>query len=196
MQCWENCKSLNIILEENHMMKKTKKMIGLLLSLIMAFTVSTTAFAAESGAVHDVREYLIVNGKDIVYVGEDYVNPDTGEYIHWNTNTRGIDKSFSFKIRYSITSDSFTVNSSEVNVVCDADVQDLYGNILDGYSGHKYTVSIIGWYARDLEFYVDGTQSGTINNLQDGGSYKVRITNNDYLSDTTYLVGAGTISTL
>lgn len=178
------------------MMKKSKKIVGFLLSLVMAFAVSVPAFAAEPEVVQDDREYLIVNGTDIVYVGEDYENPDTGEYVHWNANTRGIDKSFSFRIRYSITSSSFTVHSSKVLVTSSAHVEDLYGNTVSGYSGHLYTVSIVGWYSRNLQFSVGSTQSGTISGLQNGGSYKVQITNNDYLSDTRYLVGSGTVSTV
>jgi len=40
-----------------------------------------------------------------------------------------------------------------------------------GYKGHKYTVSIVGVYSRNLQFAVDGTQSGTISGLQKGGKY-------------------------
>lgn len=176
------------------MIKKVKRAVGLLSSLAMAFAITMTSFAAEPKVLQDEREYLIVNGNDIVYVGDDYENPDTGEYIHWNTDARGIDKSFSFKIRYSVTSSSFTVNSSTVYVSSDAHVEDLYGNTVSGYDGHEYTVSIVGLYNRNLQFSVGGTQSGTITGLNDGGSYKVQITNNDYLSDTLYLVGSGTVS--
>lgn len=181
--------------EEKNMIKKTKKMVGLLLGLVMVFAVTMTAFAEETEVIQDEREFLIVNGKDIVYVGDDYENPDTGEYIIWNTDARSVVKSFSFKIRYSITSSSFTVNSKEVIVSADAHVENLDGDTVSGYSGHKYTVSIDGVYPRNLQFSVGGTQSGTISGLQEDGSYKVMVTNNDYLSDTRYLVGSGTIST-
>lgn len=66
-------------------MKRVKKLVALMLSFTMVFAFSTTAFAFESDMmIPDEREYLIVNGTDIVYDGEDYENPDTGEYIHWN----------------------------------------------------------------------------------------------------------------
>ncbi len=178
-------------------MKRIKKFVALLLCLSMICAVSATAFAAEEEMVApDERVYLIVNGEDIVYVGEDYENPDTGEYVHWNTNARGVDKSFSFKIRYSVSSSNFTVHSSKVLVKANAHVEDLNGKTLSGYNGHLYTVSIVGWYSRNLQFSVGSTQSGTITGLDNGGSYKVKITNNDYLSDTRYLVGSGTVSTL
>lgn len=177
-------------------MKRLKKSVAMMLSFVMMLMFSTKAFAAEQSLViPDTREYLVVNGTDIVYVGEDYENPITGEYIHWNAS-RGVDKSFSFKIRYSVTSSKFTVHSEKVLVSADAHVEDLNGNTVSGYKGHLYTVSIDGVYSRNLQFSVGSTQSGTIRGLSNGGSYKVIITNNDYLSDTRYLVGSGTVSTL
>lgn len=177
-------------------MKKLKKSVAMMLSFVMVLMFSTTAFAAEPNVITpDEREYLIVNGTDIVYVGEDYESPDTGEYIHWN-DSRGVDKSFSFKIRYSVTSSKFTVHSEKVLVSADAHVEDLSGNTVSGYTGHLYTVSVTGVYSRSLQFSVGNSQSGTISGLSNGGSYKVTITNNDYLSDTRYLVGSGSVSTL
>ncbi len=177
-------------------MKRVKKLVALMLSFTMVFAFSTTAFAFESDMmIPDEREYLIVNGTDIVYDGEDYENPDTGEYIHWN-ESRGIDKSFSFKIRYSVTSSKFTVHSDKVRVSAEAEVEDLYGNIVNGYDGHLYTVSIVGLYSKNLQFSVGSKQSGKISGLDNGGSYKITITNNGKLTDTRYLVGSGNVSTL
>lgn len=180
-------------------MKKLKKLMSLLLSVTMLVAFSTTAFAAEpeTNVIPDEREYLIVNGTDIVYVGEDYENPNTGEYIRWNTNARGVDKSFSFNIRYSVTSSSFTVHSTSVLVKANAHVESVIdGSVQSGYTGHLYTVSVVGVYSRNLQFSVGNAQSGTITGLQNGGSYKVTITNNDYLDSSKTLVGSGTISTL
>ena len=53
--------------------------------------------AAEPEVLPDDREYLVVNGTDIVRVGEDYENPETGEYVRWDKDARGVDKTFSFK---------------------------------------------------------------------------------------------------
>ena len=53
-------------------MKRTKKIISLVLSFVMMMAFSTSVFAAESEVVPDDREYLVVNGTDIVRVGEDY----------------------------------------------------------------------------------------------------------------------------
>lgn len=144
--------------------------------------------------------YLVINGNERVYVGENYYNEDTGEYIYWinNDNARSgeLAKSFTFRIRYSITSSDFTVNSTSVAVVTDAHVEDIYGNEVSGYQGHAYQVDSIGIYARTLKFSIGGTQTGTVTGLQNGGSYRVRISNSDYLSDLYYLVGGGTITNL
>ena len=69
-------------------------------------------------------------------------------------------------------------------------------NEISGYTGHKYTVDIIGILSRSLNFSVDGTEKGDISGLKNGGSYSVRITNSDYLPDnpTYYLKGYGTIT--
>lgn len=176
--------------------KKTKRIVGMLLSMVMLFSFSMTVSAQENEVEQDDRTYLIVNGEDIVYVGEDYENPETGEYVRWDTSSRGVDKSFSFCIRYSLTTSDFTVHSDRVLVTANAYVADLYGVPVNGYTGHLYTVSIVGWYSRNLQFSVGNSQSGTITGLDNGGTYKVRITNNDYLPDTRNLVGSGSVSTL
>lgn len=58
----------------------------------MILSFATSSFAAEQDIVQDDRDYLIVNGTDIVYVGEDYENPDTNEYIHWSKDEKGLIK--------------------------------------------------------------------------------------------------------
>lgn len=176
--------------------KKVNFLCRVLAVVMLIMSMNMNVFAAEVSEIEpDNREYLVVNGVDIVYVGEDYDNPETGEYVHWDM-TRGTDKSFSFNIRYSLTTSSFTVHSSKVKVTANAHVEDIYGNYSSGYDGHLYTVSIVGIYSRNLQFSVGGTQSGTITGLNNGGSYKVQITNNDYLDSLHMLVGDGTVKTL
>ncbi len=74
------------------LIKDSKKLLGLALSFIMILSFATSSFAAEQDIVQDDRDYLIVNGTDIVYVGEDYENPDTNEYIHWSKDEKGLIK--------------------------------------------------------------------------------------------------------
>lgn len=88
------------------------------------------------------------------------------------------------------------MHSDKVRVSAEAEVEDLYGNIVNGYDGHLYTVSIVGLYSKNLQFSVGSKQSGKISGLDNGGSYKITITNNGKLTDTRYLVGSGNVSTL
>lgn len=70
-------------------MKRTKKIMSLILSVVMLMAFSTSVLAAEPEVLPDDREYLVVNGTDIVRVGEDYENPETGEYVRWDKDARG-----------------------------------------------------------------------------------------------------------
>lgn len=97
-------------------------------------------------------------------------------------------------VRYSVTSLSFTVSSTSVSVTSSAYVGYSDYDKASGYSGHAYRLEIIGVYTRSLNFEVDGTESGTVSGLQSGGSYKVRIANEDNLPSTLYLIGGGTIT--
>ncbi len=176
-------------------MRRLKKIMALVLAMAMTMAMSGNVLAAEAKDLDD--GYLIINGNQVVRAYENYENPETGEYVHWttNVNARGtIVKSFEYKIRYSVTSSSFTVGSTSVSVSSNAHVEDIYGNYASGYSGHAYQIQITGIFSRNLYFSVGGTESGTLSGLQNGGSYTVTIINNDYLSDIYYLVGSGSIS--
>lgn len=177
-------------------MKRMKKRIfAMMLTLVTIFTMSGNVLATEVS--EPTEPYLIINGEQVVHAYENYENAKTGEYVRWITrltSSGGIVKTFSYKIRYSVTSSKFTVGSTSVNVSSDAHVEDIYGNYASGYSGHAYQIQVTGIFSRNLYFSVDGTESGTINGLTNGGSYSVSIINNDYLSDYYYLVGSGTIT--
>lgn len=170
-----------------------KKVLSVVLSLIMVIGFSSQAFAAEmKKEINEDRAYVIINGIYKVYEGENWESPATGEYFYW-TGTRGVDKSFTFNIRYSVQSSEFTINGTQVIVTADAEVRDDNGYYLKGFKGHLYSVSIDGWYSRWLQFSVGRKQSGTISGLKKGGKYKVTIMNNDYLEYGQNLVGSGTI---
>lgn len=49
-------------------MKRTKKIMSLILSVVMLMAFSTSVLAAEPEVLPDDREYLVVNGTDIVRV--------------------------------------------------------------------------------------------------------------------------------
>ena len=175
------------------MIKTVKRVSLIVMSLALTLMLSNMAFADERiEAVNVDRPYVIINGIHIVYEGENFESPETGEYFRW-TGTRGVDKEFTFNIRYSVESSKFTINGDRVVVNADAHVEDNAGNYLSGYKGHLYTVSIKGWYSRSLQFSVGQDQSGTISGLWKGGRYSVEIINNDYLEYGKNLVGSGTI---
>lgn len=135
--------------------------------------------------------------------GENYENKETGEYFRWitNGNEQGIAakgtvaKEFEFKIRYSVESSGFTISSSSVVIDSVSWVEDVFGNLVDGYSGHKYTVQLNrGLTTKSLQFTNDEIESGTISGLTDGGTYTLKVINNDYIPDGRYLVGYGTVT--
>lgn len=179
------------------MKRKIKVIFSFLLACILTFALSSSAFAAES-----VQEpvYFIINDKVVISYGENYYNPETGEYFIWttdpNTRSSSVAKHFTYKIAHSVTSSKFTVNSSKVRITSSAVVTGGNGVPLPGFDGTRYTVSLTGIYSRTLNFYVDGTETGTISGLVNGGSYSVRIAVQEYLPTYPaqhYLEGSGDV---
>lgn len=150
-----------------------------------------------SSPIASAKEIENSNSITLSY-GENYENKETGEYFRWISvpTARGtIAKSFEFKIRFSVQSTSFTIDSTSVSVEANAFVEDVFGAQVSGYSGHEYTIELTrGLSTKSLQFDIDGTESGTISGLTSGGSYTMKIINNDYLSPGDYLTGWGTIT--
>lgn len=172
-------------------MKKHLKAFALIMitSCILANILGTNEVEAKEVSE---RPYFIINGNIIVCEGENYYNEDTGEYFVWG-NERGVDKSFSFKIRHSVTSSSFKVNGTKVKIESSAYIGDYNDNKISGYDGFKYIVSISGIYSRKLHFATDGTESGTISGLKKGGSYRVEVATDEEVPANYYLIGDGTV---
>ena len=160
---------------------------------------SNTAFASD---LTEEKLYFIINDNEIIYYGEDYENAETGEYFRWitNPNAKGeIAKNFEFKIKHSVKSSKFTINSTKVSVESSAKVTDAANDPVSGYNNHPYSVSITGTYSRNLDFSTGGTESGTISGLVNGGSYTVTISNQKSFPSTPeypvlYLQGSGSIT--
>ncbi|MNW56151.1 hypothetical protein MKZ15_01655 [Paenibacillus sp. FSL R7-0216] len=173
-------------------LKNIKKsfIIATLLCLVMVLGTSANVSANESD-------------KSIkLSYGENYENKETGEYFRWVTSptkkgiaANSVAKEFEFKIRFSVESDGFTIDSSSVDIDSTAWVEDVFGNVESGYEGHKYTVQLSRLLTtKSLQFDIDGTESGTISGLTSGGTYKIKIINNDYIPDGQYLVGYGSVT--
>lgn len=174
-------------------MKIIKRLSLIVMSFALVLMTANISLAAEKSETSSLnRPYVIINGIYKVYEGKNFESPETGEYFRW-TGTRGIDKSFTFNIRYSVESSKFTVNGDRVTVTADAHVEDNDGRYLGNFDGHLYTVSLNGWYSRSLQFSVGKEHTGTISGLKNGGKYSVKIINNDYLEYGQNLVGSGTI---
>lgn len=106
-----------------------------------------TANVCAADTVSPEEEHFIINDEIIVPYGQDYENPETGEYFRWmtNENERGtIAKKFTFMVRYSVTSSSFTVNSTKVSVDAGAYVGYMDETPAPGsFKGHAYRVEVI-----------------------------------------------------
>lgn len=165
-------------------------MLAVLITLCMAFILVTPISASAQE-----------NDKTIkIEYGVDYENKETGEYFRWKdvpsefSLLGTVAKEFTFNIRYSVQS-SVTVNSSSVKVKASAHVEDMFGNYVSGYNGHKYTVELAkGLTSKSAQFKVGTTATKTLTGLKKGNKYTLTVINNDRLGDTVYLVGSGTIT--
>lgn len=176
---------------------KIRKIMSLMLTFVCLLCTSSDVFAASAEEI----PYFIINGEEIVYYGENYINSETGEYFIWKTNPNSRSSSsreFSFKIRSSVESSYFTINSTKVSVEANANVTDEDFNWVNGFDGFPYTVTIRGVFGRKLNFEVGGTETGTVTGLVNGGEYKVEIAKgSEELPSspfTHYLSGDGCVS--
>lgn len=142
------------------------------------------------------QECFVVNDTEIVRPGENYENTNTGEYFRWETGSaRSAQKKFSFKIRYTIKSSSFTINASQAKLSVNAHVKTDSGTTVSGYNGHLYSVSLLHAVStKTIQCSVGYAHTGTFTGLSKGKSYYVYVVNNDELPATKFLVGNGSIS--
>lgn len=171
-----------------------RKHLKLFMLVMLICCTLTNIFGNNDVQAKEVSDnpYFIINGDTVVKEGENYYNEDTGEYFVWG-NQRGVDKSFSFKIRYSVSSSYFKVNGTKVSVDCSAYIGDSSLYKVSGYDNFKYTVRLVGVYARKLKFDTGGTESGTISGLKKGGKYYVEISTGQEVPGYYYLIGDGTV---
>lgn len=170
--------------------KKLQAMLSMLLVLCMSI-INLGTIQANAAEVEEELDYVIINGTEVIYEGQDYYNEETGEYFFWGKG-RGIDKEFTYKVRYSVTSSKFTVNGKTVTVDSSACIT--YDNAAVNYGSFDYYIYLNGLYSRKLAFNVTGTESGTISGLVNGGKYTVTISTGEELPDNYYLEGSGTIT--
>lgn len=130
-----------------------------------------------------------------------YINPETGEYFIWEQNARSTAKVFSFKIRYSVASSNFLLNSSTVRIkVYRATFQKADNTPASCCNSHEFKVdlrrdsiidthNIATFYAPFISTQTWNLGGGFFTNEQ----YYVQIGNIDNLPSDVYLAGSGEV---
>ena len=172
-------------------MKIKKIIIFLLVMLVSISILSPKVYASNDDSTQ--QEYYDENGN--------YYNLETGEYFIWNTNSRSTAKTFSFKIRYLVSSASFRLNSSTVRIkVYQAVFQKSDGSSASCCNDHEFVVDLRREALLDTHnkayFYAPFTSTQTWN--LGGGfytteNYYLEINNNYSLPSGVYLVGSGEV---
>ena len=167
-------------------------------AFVLACIQMTTASAVDTSENPDLSSETVDSGLVIVD-GQDWENPETGEYFRWLDEvptTRGtIAKEFEFKIRTSVLSSGFSINSTAVDIYANAKVRNGETNkVLPGYDDAVFSVTLIRvLWSKTISGTVGDGLSGSISGLTSGTNHQIRITNKDRLPDGYYLVGDGTV---
>ncbi|MBM6929632.1 hypothetical protein H5999_00955 [[Clostridium] spiroforme] len=173
-------------------MKFIKKMfISFLVMFISLSLITPKIFALENNTLE--ANYYDNNGN--------YYNPETGEYFIWEQNSRSTAKVFSFKIRYSVASSYFELNSGTVRIkVYRATFVKENNTPASCCNGHEFQVdlrrhtyfdthNIATFYAPFISTQTWNLGSGFFTNEP----YYVEIGNIDNLPDGVYLAGSGEV---
>ncbi len=130
-----------------------------------------------------------------------YINPETGEYFIWEQNSRSTAKVFSFKIKYSVSSSNFLLNSSTVRIkVYRATFVKENNTPASCCNSHKFQVDLRRDSIFDTHnvatFYAPFISTQTWN--LGGGfftseQYYLQITNLDPIPDNVYLTVSGEV---
>lgn len=166
------------------------------LACIQMVTASATEIQEPNTAPHVTEDH--VNEIKIIE-GQDWENPETGEYFRWLDevpSTRGtVAKYFEFRITTSVTSSSFKIDSTAVNIYASATVRsDEDDRLMTGYDDTKFTVMLRrGLWSKTIKGTVGDGLSGSITGLTSGTDHYIRINCSDRLPDGSSLVGDGRV---
>jgi len=132
------------------------------------------------------------------------------EYFNWvnNSQENGVNlydsissiKDFEFKIRASVKSIPFTINSSSVSITSYGVVRDANDEIVSNYKGEKYTIDLtldsFPWTTKSASFTVGSEEEKTITGLSSGKDYIITIRNSNmnFTGTSYYLVGYGSVN--
>ena len=192
-------------------MRRVKKLIGSILMVAL----SVNCFVPAAFASYDAGKnpasvlneeenipYFIINDKYKVYCGENWENPETGEYFRWIDNkvqplakSQKVAKSFEFSITSTLTSSSFTIDGTKVDISAYASIRNTKTNKeLSGYNNHEFSVGLVRvFWSKYIRGTVGNGVSGSISGLTKGAKHQVKIINHDRVPDGYSLVGGGTV---
>ena len=173
-------------------MKSLKKIfIVFLVTFVFGSLLTPKTHALEN--IYSEVNYYDENGN--------YINPETGEYFIWEQNSRSTAKVFSFKIRYSVTSGAFLLNSETVRIrVYRATFVKENNTPASCCNGHEFQVDLRRDTYLDTHniatFYAPFISTQTWN-LGGGfflnAPYYLQIGNIDNLPSDVYLAGSGEV---
>ena len=172
-------------------MKLFKKLfISFMTVLISISIVSPKVFASDYSQNNG---YYDENGN--------YYNPETGEYFIWEQNTRSTAKVFSFRIRYSVTSAYFQLNTENARIkVYRATFQNADNTPASCCNDHEFEVDLRRHTYFDTHnkatFYAPFISSQTWNlggGFFTNAEYYLEINNIDTLPSDVYLAGSGEV---
>ncbi|MBM6841014.1 hypothetical protein H6A03_05610 [[Clostridium] spiroforme] len=170
-----------------------KKIFIILLAMFISLSIMSPKVFAQG----------IGNNQDTGYYDENgnYYNPETGEYFIWEQNSRSTAKVFSFKIRYSVTSNTFRLNSSTVRIrVYRATFVKENNTPASCCNSHQFQVDLRREAILDTHniatFYAPFISTQTWNlggGFYTSENYYVQIGNIDNLPSDVYLAGSGEV---
>lgn len=162
-------------------------------SLVMLISISLISPKINALEDNTQTSYYDENGN--------YFNPETGEYFIWEQNTRSTAKVFSFKIRYSVSSSYFRLNTDTVRIrVYRATFQKADNTSASCCNDHEFQVDLRRESIFDTHnkatFYAPFISTQTWN-LGSGfyttENYYLEIYNIDNLPSGVYLAGSGEV---
>lgn len=182
---------INIIKMEEIMNLLKRIFISILVMFISASLLTPKIFALENNTLE--ANYYDKNGN--------YYNPETGEYFIWEQNARSTAKVFSFKIRYSVVSNYFFLNSDTVRIrVYRATFVKENNTSASCCNGHEFEVDLRRNALLDTHnkatFYAPFISTQTWNlgsGFYTSQEYYLEINNNYSLPDGVYLAGSGEV---
>lgn len=177
-----------------------KRIFIVLLSIFTVFlNINNAVYAVDNSNLNPTQEL-----EEFYDEAGNYYNYNTGEYFRWeNTNERTLVKRFTFKMRFTLTSNTklkFDKDGVKVTVD-DAHFEWASGNTASCCSKHEFEVNIRRYGATNnvAVFKAPISSKKTVDLgkgfVKNSKIYTLELTNGDELPYGVYLVGEGRINT-